>query len=851
MEFEKLGAFYLGAEAGAEPLAAPVLYDARDLTTHAVCIGMTGSGKTGLCLDLLEEAALDRVPALIIDPKGDMTNLSLTFPELRGRDFEPWVDPDEARRAGMEPGAFAESQAAVWREGLARWGQSGDRIRALRETTDLAIFTPGSEAGIPVSVLSSFAAPAADWETDAEWLRERISSTVSSILGLLGVDADPIQSREHILLAHIFEHFWRRGVDLDLARLTLAIQAPPVRRLGVFDVDTFFPGKDRTALAMRLNGLIASPGFRTWLSGQPLDIPGFLNAPDGRPRHSIFYIAHLSEAERMFFVTLLLDQVIAWMRRQPGTTSLRALLYMDEIFGFLPPVAEPPSKRPFLTLLKQARAYGIGTVLTTQNPVDLDYKALSNAGTWFIGRLQTERDRARLLDGLDLAAGGGVSRDDLERRIGQLEKRHFLLHNVHEPAPLTFRTRWAMSYLRGPLTRDQVAELMSGRTADPSPGGAAPPHEDRVSAMASAEPAESSAAGDLSPTPPAVGADIRQVHLPAALDAAGAALRVERELGAGCEVTACDLVYRAAALGTGAVHFVHRKSGAHRRDGFALLAVPEPGGAIRWDRALSVGPPAGVTEPADGAVFEPLPDALDQPRDLSSARSDLADHLYRSRRLTLFHAPDLDEFSVPGESAADFRLRLTGEARERRDAEIDDLETRHERALDRVEDRIRRARAALDRREAEADARKRETIVAIGESLLGAVLGRRSARSASSSLRRVRMSSSAAARAEEAEGDLERLEAEAAELEAELREEVAEISARWDASALELEEEVVTPRRADVDVTGVAIAWVPVYRVTARVEGETRMREVTAVETALDPRRGVENPPPTGQIRTP
>ncbi|MGH7541130.1 MAG: helicase HerA domain-containing protein, partial [Gemmatimonadota bacterium] len=503
MEYEKLGVFYLGRETrDGEDTQHPVLYDARDLTTHAVCIGMTGSGKTGLCVDLLEEAALDRVPALLIDPKGDLTNLLLAFPELAAADFRPWVNPDDARRAGQDPDEFAAAQARLWRDGLAEWGQSGERIRALRESADVAIFTPGSEAGIPVSVLRSFDAPDADWDADAEFLRERVAGIVSGLLGLAGIEADPLQSREHILLATVIEHAWRAGRDLDIASLIRSVQDPPMRRLGVFDVDTFFPQKERLALAMRLNNLVAAPGFRSWVEGQPLDVPGFLTAPDGRPRHSIFYIAHLSEAERMFFVTLLLSQVVAWMRAQTGTTSLRAMLYMDEVFGFLPPVAEPPSKRPLLTLLKQARAYGLGVVLTTQNPVDLDYKALTNAGTWFLGRLQTERDKARVLEGLDTLAGAGVpTRAELDTRISGLGKREFLLHNVHEESPVTFRTRWAMSYLRGPLTREQVAVLMEGRGPDPGvesrdEGRAASPAQGAVSPV---EGAPSPGEGTASP----------------------------------------------------------------------------------------------------------------------------------------------------------------------------------------------------------------------------------------------------------------------------------------------------------------------------------------------------------------
>ncbi len=430
---------------------------------------MTGSGKTGLCISLLEEAAIDRVPAIIIDPKGDIANLLLQFPDLAPSDFAPWVNADDARRKGMEPAAFAAAQADAWRKGLAEWGMGPERIRALRDSADFAIYTPGSEAGIPVSILRSFAAPPAGQLDDAEALRERIGGTVGALLGLMGIEADPVRSREHILLATILEHHWRRGEDLDLGKLILAIQEPPVRTLGVFDVDTFYPQKERFALAMALNNLVASPAFAAWTTGQPLDIAGFLATGSGKPRHSIFSIAHLSDAERMFFVTMLLEQVIAWMRSQPGTTSLRAILYMDEIFGFFPPVANPPSKTPMLTLLKQARAFGLGVVLTTQNPVDLDYKGLTNTGTWFIGRLQTERDKMRVLEGLEGAAtqaGASLDRGALDKLISSLGNRVFLLHNVHEEAPVVFQTRWAMAYLRGPLTKVQIKSLMDGRRPD-------------------------------------------------------------------------------------------------------------------------------------------------------------------------------------------------------------------------------------------------------------------------------------------------------------------------------------------------------------------------------------------------
>ena len=461
-DFEKLGVFYLGRPydlAAKQPKPGWLLYDSKDLVTHAVCVGMTGSGKTGLCLSLLEEAAIDNIPAIIIDPKGDLGNLMLTFPSLKGEDFQPWINEDDARKKGLSPADFAKSQAELWAKGLGSWQQDGARIQRLRDAAEVAIYTPGSNAGLPVSILKSFAAPAADVLEDGELLRERISTTVTSLLGLLGIEADPIQSREHILLSTILDHTWRNENDLDLAALIQAIQSPPVSKIGVMDVNSFFPSKDRFALAMKLNNLLAAPGFQAWLEGEALDIQQLLYNSAGKPRLAIFSIAHLNDAERMFFVTLLLSQMVGWMRAQSGTTSLRALLYMDEIFGYFPPVANPPSKLPLMTLLKQARAFGLGVVLATQNPVDLDYKGLANTGTWFIGRLQTERDKARVLEGLEGAsssAGKKFDRGRMEQTLAGLGARIFLMNNVHEDEPVVFETRWCLSYLRGPLTRTQI-----------------------------------------------------------------------------------------------------------------------------------------------------------------------------------------------------------------------------------------------------------------------------------------------------------------------------------------------------------------------------------------------------------
>jgi hypothetical protein len=452
-DIDKPGSFYLGrphdlksGKTGAEPL----LYDSKDLTTHAVCVGMTGSGKTGLCLALMEEAALNGIPALAIDPKGDLGNLLLAFPNLAPGDFRPWIDESEAARKKMSPDDFAASQAELWRKGLAEWGQGPDRIQRFCDSVDRAIYTPGSSAGIPITVLKSFAAPPKELVADADAFSERVASATSGLLALLGVDADPVRSREHIFLATLLDTAWRANNDVDLRDLIQDINRPQISKVGAVDLESFYPAKDRTKLAMSLNSLLASPSFSSWLEGEPLDMKRLLYTPEGKPRLAIISIAHLDDAQRMFFVTILLNEVLSWIRTQPGTSSLRALLYMDEVFGYFPPLGNPPAKRPMLTLLKQARAFGLGCVLATQNPVDLDYKGLSNAGTWFLGRLQTERDKARVIEGLEGAsaqASASFNRQEMEAALAALGNRVFLMNNVHEDAPVTFKTRWAMSYL--------------------------------------------------------------------------------------------------------------------------------------------------------------------------------------------------------------------------------------------------------------------------------------------------------------------------------------------------------------------------------------------------------------------
>ncbi len=835
---ERLGSFYLGAVYDLERgriTDTPLTYDARDLTTHAVVVGMTGSGKTGLCIDLLEEAALDQVPAILIDPKGDVTNLLLQFPDLRPEDFRPWINPDDARRKGMTDDEYAEYIANLWRKGLADWGIDGERIRALQEAADFTIYTPGSDAGVPINILGSLAAPGLDFDEHAEAIRERIAGTVAALLSLVGAKGDPVRSREAILLANIFEHYWRQNQDLDLAKLIMAIQTPPVRQLGVFDVDTFYPPKDRFELAMAFNNLVASPNFRAWLEGEPLDIDALFYTEEGKPRHSIFYIAHLSDAERMFFVTLLLENLVTWVRRQSGTTSLRALLYFDEVFGYFPPVAEPPSKRPLLTLLKQARAFGLGVVLVTQNPVDIDYKGLTNAGTWFIGKLQAERDKDRVLQGLKGAiaeAGGSASAVDYESLITRLDSRVFLMHNVHEDQPVVFYTRWAMSYLRGPLTRPQIRQLMKRHLAPVSRAEvptltAAPSRDVRAS-----EPP----AGLLS-QPPALSPKVPQVFLPLALDREEAIAHLKEQIGRVPEVRRVYLVYKPAIVAAATVAFLSRKWDVdHVTDRILLADPPERAGLVDWENAESLpleiddldDRPARVED--GGPFFAPVPDAANSARELKRIGSDLKDWLYRTARLKIKVHPTLGIVKRPGDREKDFRLRIRQAARERRDEEIDKLQAKYEKRLDKLEAKLRKLERELAEDEAEYEARKREALLTTGETVLSFFLGRR--RRITTIATKQRLAAKAKMEIEETRQEIEEVKQEIAELEAELEEAVAEIRQRWEEALDDVEEIELKPRRSDVDLTLVALAWRPVWFIEYEDAGIPRTASVPAYPLA-------------------
>jgi hypothetical protein len=823
VDYEKLGAFYLGRryDAASRVVTGDItLYDSKDLTTHALCVGMTGSGKTGLGVVLLEEAAIDGIPAIAIDPKGDLGSLLLAFPRLRPEDFRPWVDEAAAATEGRTLDEHARWTASLWRNGLSDFGQDPSRVSRFRDAAEAAIYTPGSDAGLPLSVLRSFAAPPPAVAADAEALRDRIVATVSGVLTLAGIDVDPHRSRESILLAAILESWWRRGHDLDLATLIREVQAPPFDRVGVLDLESFFPSAGRFELAVSLNNLLASPGFAAWMTGDPPDAARLLFTRDGRPRLSIISIAHLSERERMFFVTLLLHEVIAWMRTQTGTASLRAILYMDEIFGYFPPTQNPPSKTPMLTLLKQARAYGLGVVLATQNPVDLDYKGLTNTGTWLVGRLQAERDKARVMEGLEgasAASGASFDRARMERTLAGLTSRVFLLHNVHEDEPALFHTRWTLSYLRGPLTRRHIQTLMRDRLAA---SGATTTRR-----AASAEP-QGGPAGARGPAP---------APMPGAADPAAAPVErpvlpheIEERFLPAARLASAQATphYRPALLGVVTVHYVKTSLGADEWKTMAFLA-PLDGEGDPWREPWTLDRAPELQEaPEPGARFAPLPAEAAQPKSYVRWREMLKALVYRDHPLRLWQCAGPRLVSRPGEAEGEFRARLRTALHERRDLEVEKLRQRYAPRLALLRDQIRRAGDRVERERAEQRYRQQETAISIGATLLGALFGRKAvgvgtvgrATTAARSAGRIAREKADVARAEE---NLDALSRRLADLEAELHGALETIRSDVAAEDLELVEILVPPKKSDLSVDRLTLVWTP-WSIRAGGELEAR-----------------------------
>ncbi|MBN1266332.1 MAG: ATP-binding protein [Anaerolineales bacterium] len=810
------GKFYIGRTFDPkkqEVTDNPVLYDPADLTTHGVVVGMTGSGKTGLCIDILEEAALNSIPAILVDPKGDIGNLLLHFPELKPEDFEPWVDREQARREGKTTESLAQEQASLWKKGLAKWGIEPERIQAVMDAVDYAIYTPGSDAGLPVSILASLEHPDLPWDENREILRERISSTVTALLGLVGMDADPMQSREHILLANIFEESWKNGQDLELTSLIQMVQSPPFEKLGALDLEQVYPPKERFALAMSLNNILASPSFSLWIEGEALNIKNLLWTPEGKPRHTIFYLAHLSDAERMFFVTLLLSAIETWVRTESGVTSLRALLYFDEVLGFLPPVANPPSKPPLMRLLKQARAFGFGVLLATQNPIDLDYKALSNAGTWFVGRLQTEQDKNRLLDGLE-GVSSNLNRGQVDRMISSLGKRVFLLHNVHEKEPVIFNTRWAMAYLRGPVTRAQVKKLNNMT-------GASVQHMAETSSAASSAETGATKKKETSQqqtTQPAVPSGVEEVFFPNTVTFAQA---VKNQSLSSENTSNKGLVYRPALLAQSSARILNRTSGIDMEKSLtALVLDPDRRGIVRWEKHIVKAVDMDQLErnslPDTG--FKSLEAPLNNASTIKNMQKDFEDYIYRTLSVEVLYNPKLKLFSEPGATRATFRSQCTESAREARDAEIETLRKKYETKITSIQRKLMKEEQELSEDQGELTSRRLEEAATLAENVIGLLGGSRSSRRISTSMTKHRMTKRAKADIDESVRLIESYKKELSSIEAEVKDAAAEVEQKWVDAAAEIEEKSFTPYKKDIFIDLFGISWLPFWQ--AETDGE-------------------------------
>lgn len=833
------GKYYLGRifEQGKNKTSSqPLLYDPDDLTTHAVIVGMTGSGKTGLGIDLLEEAALSKTPALLIDPKGDITNTLLHFPDLLPSDFEPWVNPTQADREGKSLQQASEDTANLWKNGLEEWGIGSDRIKALKESVDFTIYTPGSTSGIPISILTSLIAPDLSWEDNRELFLEKISGTVTALLGLIGMnDIDPVRSREHILLQNIFEHSWSRGQDLNLNELILQTQTPPFKKLGVFEVDTFFPPKERFELAMLLNNLLASPAFQIWLKGDDLDIEKLLYRKDGKPRHSVFYISHLSDAERMFFVTLLISTYEIWMRSTKGTSSLRSILYFDEIYGYLPPVANPPSKQPMLRMLKQARAFGVGLVLVTQNPSDVDYKALSNAGTWFVGKLQTETDKERLLDGLEGAIAGALDRKSYDQMISNLGKRVFLLHNVHDKpkeAGRLFQTRWAMNYLAGPLTRPQIPALnyLVGKQYS---------QEDRaekaskISTMEEGShekqiPSKSTSKEKINigtKTPPALPSGITEYFLVNNLTLSQAKATSDMVISEGAQMV--GMIYHPTIIAQAQIRFFQQKYNLNTEILKSIKVMEtETSGSIRWEDYLTEPfESEHILSQADSQIrFASLEEPFSNEKILKALEKDFVDWCYRNVEVMVKANEALKVYAGPDVSSEDFHELCQQEAQKQCDIEISKLENSFSRKLDSLEAKIKKEKRELEEDLQELNQRKIEEFGTHAETIISLFSSRK--KRISSSLTKRRMTQKAQADVGESQKAIEDYLKQLDELEKSSDEALAEVKRHWDEIAKKITEFPIRPYKKDITLSYYGIAWNPFYL----IKTEDRVVELNAFE---------------------
>jgi len=767
------GALYIGRDSDTEH---PITYEADNLTTHGVIVGMTGSGKTGLGIDVIEEALLNQIPCLIIDPKGDMGNLALNFPDMAPVDFEPWIDKATANKLEKTTAELAAETAELWKTGLESNGIGTDRMKRLADGSQVTIYTPGSSAGVGLNVLGSMTVPDLEWETQAEIIRDEIEAIVSSLLVLADIESDPVSGPEHIFLSNLIEAFWTQGKDLDLETLIGQIPRPPFRKLGVFDVDTFFPEKDRMDLALKLNGLLASPSFAAWMEGEPLDIESMLRG-DGTTKAAVVYMSHLSDSERQFLITLLLSKMVTWIRMQPGTSELRALIYMDEVFGFAPPTAEPPSKKPILTILKQARAHGVGMILSTQNPVDLDYKAMSNAGTWMIGRLQTENDKRRILEGLE-SASGAVDVDQFDRLISDLDKRQFVLHSTKLAEPVVFGTRWAMSYLAGPLTRDQISSLMADRRESGISTRAVRPTEAPTTELLDE---------DTTPVAPEIAEGVPVKYLD---PAAPWASKV------GADPTGSR--YEAGVVATVQLLYDETKARLSHAETYEAVIFPV-------DEVIDIGEVIQVNHDerdfidraAEGTSFAMPSEKLHTKTFWKDLERSLETYLVANRPVEIFANEELGIYSRVGESEDEFRVRCEQAAEDAADEEM-------------IKGEISKAEIRVRELEGEAAAKQQNELISGAGDLLGALLGgRKRSNPLGRAADRRAATAKARARVDAAFDRLTEKQQALVELEDELADEISSITERYAAMADEIDTIEVGLEKADIQVADLKLVWIP------------------------------------------
>lgn len=799
--FEKMDLFYLGRELDPDSgatLSIPLLYKNKYLTTHAAIIGMTGSGKTGLGIGLLEEAALDRLPAIVIDPKGDMGNLLLTFPELQPDDFEPWIDATRAEQKGMTVEELAADTAETWEKGIASWEQDKSRIARLRENVDLALYTPGSSSGRPVSVLDSLDAPGENVLEDDDTVASLVNSSVSSILGLLGIQADPLKSREHILLSSILLHHWREQKNVDLEILISSVVNPSFDRIGVFPLESFYPQAKRMDLAMQLNNIIASPSFSGWTQGEPLNIEDLLYTSTGKPRVSIFSIAHLNDSERMFFVTMLLGRLIGWMRQQEGSSGLRCLLYMDEIFGYFPPSANPPSKKPMLLLLKQARAYGLGVILATQNPVDLDYKGLANIGTWFVGRLQTKQDQNRVMTGI-AGSSAKLESERIRQLLANMRGRTFLMHSTHLDEPVLFETRWVLSYLKGPISLSEVSRLISGRTDD----------DDKVQSGTSTADIAAPTAGKYSASPPLLPDTIEQGFVPPPLPME-------------------EVKYVPWLAGSAAVRFYNQSRGIDQVEQTSLR-IPLDKTYMGYDWGEAVLNPVDhkdiVSRASLRAQYLKLPPDFSTLKNLNEPTKSLSDYLYHSKRLLLLRVPALNIESKPGEPESQFQGRIADLLREKKETELRKLEEKFKSKQQVLQHRLEKAMDKIEKEKGDVKAKGVDTALSFGIAVFGALFGRKalSVSTASRSAQGVRSAGRLMKEKEDvrrAEEELERMKADLTVLAEQFQEKATEVTEKYALGNYPAETFPIKPRRTDIFDVVVYVQWEPVLEFSGVEPGE-------------------------------